>query len=302
MPIELPAFFLGLLLGSFLNVCISRLPEHLSISRPRSHCPNCLATIRWYDNIPLLSWILLAAKCRHCKAAIPWRYPLVELATGLWFGISAYIFAQGVYGPPGVASVNLIFTALNIAVLGFLLIGLLVTDWQTHTLPDAFTYPGIAIGFVLVCCQAIFLPRGYGDIHLHANHVRLSSPGAMVDRGDVFMTGPETLVLGRLAAICGAALLLWAIRALYQAVRHREGMGVGDIKLLAMIAAFLGFWPAVLSFFIGAILASLHSVVLLLRRRANALTRLPFGTFLSLGALFTALVGEAVLTWYKSLL
>src|ERR1700758_4893747 len=85
LAFELPAFLLGLLFGSFLNVCISRLPEHRSVVKPRSHCPRCMATIRWYDNLPLLSWVLLAAKCRNCKAAIPWRYPAVELATGLWF-------------------------------------------------------------------------------------------------------------------------------------------------------------------------------------------------------------------------
>ncbi len=302
LAFELPAFLFGLLLGSFLNVCISRLPEHRSISRPRSHCPNCLATIRWYDNVPLLSWILLAAKCRHCKAAIPWRYPLVELATAVWFAISARVLAQGLYEPPGVLTTNLDFTAVNLAILGFLLIGLLVMDWQTHTLPDAFTFPGIALGFLLACAQAIFLPRGYGDIHLRMNHIRLSSPGAMADRGDVFLTGPEALVLGRLAAICFAALLLWAIRAAYKALRDREGLGAGDIKLLAMIAAFLGFWPALLSFFIGILLASLYSIFLLARRQATALTQLPLGSFLCVGALITALIGEAVLTWYKSLL
>ncbi len=90
LAFELPAFLLGLLFGSFLNVCISRLPEHRSVVKPRSHCPRCLATIRWYDNVPLLSWVLLAAKCRSCKAAIPWRYPAVELATGLWFAFVAW--------------------------------------------------------------------------------------------------------------------------------------------------------------------------------------------------------------------
>src|SRR5215469_18897952 len=87
LAFELPAFLLGLLFGSFLNVCISRLPEHRSVVKPRSHCPKCLAPIRWYDNVPLLSWVLLAAKCRNCKGAIPRRYPAVELATGLWFAV-----------------------------------------------------------------------------------------------------------------------------------------------------------------------------------------------------------------------
>ncbi len=88
LAFELPAFLLGLLFGSFLNVCISRLPEHRSVVKPRSHCPKCLAPIRWYDNVPLVSWVLLAGKCRKCKGAIPWRYPAVELATGLWFALA----------------------------------------------------------------------------------------------------------------------------------------------------------------------------------------------------------------------
>ena len=301
LAFELPAFLFGLLLGSFLNVCISRLPDHRSLARPRSHCPQCLQIIHWYDNIPLLSWVLLARRCRHCKAAIPWRYPLVELATGFWFAVAARVFAGGVYGPPTPASTNLLFTAVVLAILGFLLIGLLVMDWQTHTLPDAFTFPGIAIGFVIVCVQAIFLPRGFGDIHLGRN-VRLSSPGSTMARGDVFMTGPEALVLGRVAAILMAALLLWGIGAVYKALRHREGLGLGDVKLAAMIAAFLGFWPAVLSLFLAVVLGSLWSFVLLARRRATSLTALPLGTFLCIGGLATALIGEAILTWYKGLL
>jgi leader peptidase (prepilin peptidase) / N-methyltransferase len=308
LALELSAFLLGLLFGSFLNVCISRLPNedpaHRSIIHPRSHCPNCRATIRWYDNIPLLSWLLLRARCRHCKAPIPWRYPLVELATGLWFAwtLRGVVFGYLAYAQLGQDPADVITYSIGLAILGFLLIGLLVMDWQTQTLPDAFTYTGIALGFFLACTQAIFLPRGVGDIHLHANHIRLSSPGAMVERGDVFLTGPEALVLGRLAAILAAALLLLAIRALYRTLRHREGLGLGDAKLLAMIAAFLGFWPALLAFFIGIILASIYSVTLLARRQANALTRLPLGTFICIGGLTTALIGEAILTWYKSLL
>src|SRR5215469_5913608 len=89
LAFELPAFLLGLLFGSFLNVCISRLPKHRSVVKPRSHCPKCLAPIKWYDNVPLLSWMMLRGKCRSCKASIPWRYPAVELATGLWFAFVA---------------------------------------------------------------------------------------------------------------------------------------------------------------------------------------------------------------------
>src|SRR5580700_9364379 len=141
LAFELPAFLLGLLFGSFLNVCISRLPEHRSVVKPRSHCPRCMATIRWYDNVPLLSWVLLAAECRSCKAAIPWRYPAVELATGLWFLRPAWIVcgtieAQRIwdFGKPATSEIasHYVF-AVALAIIGFLLIGLLVMDWQTHT-------------------------------------------------------------------------------------------------------------------------------------------------------------------------
>ncbi|HEY4010187.1 MAG TPA: prepilin peptidase, partial [Acidobacteriaceae bacterium] len=187
LAFELPAFLLGLLMGSFLNVCISRLPEHRSVVKPRSHCPQCLATIAWYDNVPLLSWVLLAAKCRHCKGAIPWRYPAVEFVTGMWFALAVRIglLDAGSVGIPG----GLYPALLGFVILGFLLIGLAVMDWQTHTLPDAFTLTGTALGFFLVCVEAIFLPRGAYDIHLNPrNSLRMSSPGSFASQGDVFLT------------------------------------------------------------------------------------------------------------------
>lgn len=305
--LELAVFFLGLLFGSFLNVCISRLPQGKSISRPRSHCPHCLQAIRWYDNVPLLSWILLAAKCRHCKAVIPWRYPLVELATALWFAASAEILKHALAtAPAGVTAtppVRLILDGIGVAILGFLLIGLMVMDWQTHTLPDAFTLVGAAIGFLLACVQAALLAPGEGDIHLSArDNLRMSSPGSFAARGDVFLTGPEALVVGRGIAILAAACVLLLIRAIYKALRSREGIGLGDAKLLGMIAAFLGFGDAMLSFFLGMIACASYAVYLLTRGKANATTKLPLGSFLAAGGLVTALIGEALLTWYKGLL
>ncbi len=303
---ELPAFLLGLLFGSFLNVCISRLPEHGSVSLPRSHCPNCRTPIGWRDNLPLLSWLLLRARCRHCQQPISWRYPAVELAMGLWFGLAGFLFLRsslaGLYQQLTTNNyVNLSLDAIAFAILGFLLLGLLVMDWQTHTLPDAFTLTGIFLGFVLICIRAAFLAPHQLEVILHGRDP-LSSPGSAVDKGNVVLTGPEHLVLGRLLAIVLAACLILVIRAAYQALRHREGLGLGDAKLLAMLAAFLGFWPAMLALFLGVILCSAYALILLVRRRATALTRLPLGTFLCLGGLLTALVGESLLTWYKSLL
>ena len=305
--IELAFFFLGLLLGSFLNVCISRLPHGRSIVQPRSQCPGCGQAITWYDNIPLLSWILLAAKCRRCKAPISWRYPAVELATGLWFAVSIAALRHSLVGTGAPLTtdqtIRLALDGVGVLLLGFGLIGLMVMDWQTHTLPDAFTLGGAAIGFLIACTQAIFLDSGEGDIHLSPrNNLRMSSPGSFAARGDVFLTGPEALVLGRGLAILGAAGVLLLIRATYKALRGREGMGLGDAKLLAMIAGFLGFGDSMLSFFLGMIACASYAIVLLARGRATAATKLPLGSFLAAGGLLTALLGEAVLTWYKGLL
>jgi leader peptidase (prepilin peptidase)/N-methyltransferase len=129
--------------------------------------------------------------------------------------------------------------------------------------------------------------------------MRLSSPGSFASQGDVFLTGPEHLVFGRLLAICAAAAVPWLIRALYKVLRHREGLGLGDVKLMAMIAAFLGFAPAMLALFVGVILAALYGIVLLARRRATSTSQIPLGTFLCVGGLLAALFAEPMLSWYR---
>ena len=306
----LAVFLIGLLFGSFLNVCISRLPRRVSVVRPRSRCTECDAGVRWHDNIPMLSWILLRGKCRDCGRHISIQYPLVELAVGLWFvyviRVSSWIFFRDPnsdikFSFDQIASGTV--EAIGLAILGFLLIGLMVMDWQTLRLPDAFTLTGIPIGMLLVCAQAIFLGPGEDQIVLNTTHqLRLSSPGSFMSRGNVFLTGPEALIFGRLAAVCGAALILLAVRWIYRAVRHREGMGLGDVKLLAMIAALLGFWPAVLALFVGVLSASVWGVFLLLSGRADRMTKLAFGSFLSFGGLVAAMYGERVISGYAALL
>jgi leader peptidase (prepilin peptidase)/N-methyltransferase len=304
---EFVACVVGLLFGSFLNVCIARLPIHESIVHPHSYCPRCANPIRWYDNIPILSWLVLRARCRDCQGRISWRYPAVELATGLWFvGVVAHT-PNDLLGFLGSAPSFIFFPYLTIesislAILGFLLIGLMVMDWQTMILPDAFTLTGIAIGLFLVCIQAIFLGPGEDEIHLTKHSLHLTSPGGVTDHGNVFLTGPESLILGRVAAVFGAALVLLLIRWLYRAVRHREGMGLGDVKLLAMIAAFLGFWPAVLSLFVGTVAAAFYGVVLLARGKAGVTSKLPFGSFLCVGGLVAALFGNRLIDRYIALL
>jgi leader peptidase (prepilin peptidase)/N-methyltransferase len=204
------------------------------------------------------------------------------------------ISASPIFGSIGVLG------SISVLILGFLLIGLLVMDWQTHTLPDAFTLTGVAIGFFLVCVQAIFLPNGAYDVHVNPqSQMRMSSPGSFASRGNVFLTGPEHLVFGRLLAICAAAAIPWLIRALYKALRRREGLGLGDVKLMAMIAAFLGFAPAMLAFFVGVLLAAVYGITLLARRRATSTSQIPLGTFLCIGGLLAALFAEPMLSWYR---
>jgi leader peptidase (prepilin peptidase)/N-methyltransferase len=305
---ELVALVAGLLFGSFLNVCISRLPRHESIVKPGSHCLQCGKRIRWYDNIPLLSWILLSGRCRDCKSTIPWRYPLVELTVGIWFWSTCSSFFSNFArihdfgGGFSSEDVPKTIAALSVAILGFLLIGLMVMDWQTMVLPDAFTLGGIAIALFLVCTQAIFLGPNEDQIRLTKHSLHLTSPGGVTDHGNVFLTGPESLIFGRIAAVCGAALLLLLIRWIYKAVRQREGMGLGDVKLLAMIAAFLGFCPAILSLFVGTLAAAIYGTLLLVRGKAGAASKLPFGSFLCVGGLVAALFGNRLIDMYIALL
>ena len=312
--IEVLGFLAGLLLGSFLNVCIARVPRGESVVRPGSRCLACGRPIRWFDNIPILSWLLLRGRCRDCATAISWRYPAVELACAIWFGLAAarLWFCRVVPGSiatsiravrPWDQAIVLGIGVVGFACLGWLLIGLIAIDWRWQRLPDAFTLSGIAAGLFLVCVQAVFLGPTDDQIVLNsAKQLRLSSPGSFASRGNVFLTGPENLIFGRIVAVCAAALLLLGVRWAYKAVRGREGLGLGDIKMLAMVAAFLGFWPAVLTLFAGTILASCWAVALLARGKAGSETRLPFGSFLGVAGLFAALFGGGVIAWYSALL
>ena len=308
MWFEVIGFGVGLLLGSFLNVCISRLPGHESVVTPRSHCMACGHAVRWYDNVPLLSWVVLRGRCRDCKQKISWRYPAVELAVGIWFALASNrIFLSlapgwNVDNPMNLRYENAL-AALTIAILGFLLIGLMVMDWETMRLPDAFTLTGIGIGLALTCVQAFFLAPGEGDVVLDSAHqLRMSSPGSFAAQGNVFLTGTEALIMGRVAAVAGAALILLVVRWTYKALRGRDGMGLGDVKLLAMIAAFLGFGETVLALFAGVIAAAVYGVVLLARKKAGRETKLPLGSFLAAGGLVAAVFGPAVVGWYVGLL
>ena len=190
--LEVSAFLLGLLFGSFLNVCIARVPRAQSVVTPRSHCMSCNRPIAWYDNLPLVSWLLLRARCRRCGHHISVQYPAVELSLGLWFLLAAHRFSPllsntGHIPLPLDTFLAALLQSVALAVLGFLLLGLLVMDWQTQILPDLFTLGGIVVAFLLVCCQAMLLGPTDDQIRLSNHHIHLSSPGNVVEHGNLFL-------------------------------------------------------------------------------------------------------------------
>ena len=281
------AGLLGLAFGSFLNVCLSRWPEGESVVTPRSHCRTCGRTLAWWENIPVLSWLALRARCRTCHAKISWRYPLVELIVGaLWAAIGWKFVTQmlssdetGMFtiGPPYFGFISAFETSAFI----LLLVGLAVLDAEYLWIADAATIPAIALGFAV--------PVFYESImrsHLH--------------------TGSRIWVdLGQRAvgALIPAALIL-LIRWTYWLIRRREGIGLGDAKLMAMLGAWLGLSGALLSFAIGVLLGAIFALIALAvpaaRRESTTWlsARLPLGTFLCIGGIISALWGQPLINAY----
>jgi len=244
----------GLLIGSFLNVCIYRLPRDLSVVSPRSYCPECETPIHWYDNIPLLSFLLLQGRCRKCGARIPVRYPLVELLTA-----AAFFCAFWFLGP------NL--TAVKYSVFGALLITLVFSDLEERILPDEFTLGGIALGIGFA--YFVHLDWGLMAVLLHA----VSNQG-LISMGESAFA----------AVVCGGAL--WLVAVLYEKVRHREGLGLGDVKMVGMIGAFLGVQAALLTLIVGSLLGAVVGLLYIWFTGKDASTyELPFGSFLGIAAL-----------------
>lgn len=260
----------GLLIGSFLNVCIYRLPRDLSVVRPRSFCPECEHTIAWYDNIPLVSYALLGGRCRRCGHGIPVRYPIVELLTG------AFFFCAFRY-------LGTTLAAAKFAVFGAIMIALVFSDLEERILPDEFTLGGTAAGAIF----AAFVPVSGGillAILYHAKHPWLVSVC-------------DSLLA---AGICSGAL--WSVRALYEKVRNREGLGLGDVKMGAMIGAFLGLQGALLSLLVGSLLGAVIGLGYAWFTGKDASTyELPFGSFLGASALAVGFFSEVIFNWYSRL-
>ena len=251
--LDLFAAAFGLVIGSYLNVVIHRLPREESTVLPRSRCPRCGALLRAFDNVPLLSFLLLRGRCRQCQAPISWRYPLVEAATGALFVACLETFSLG-------------WRAVVAAAFGAALLALAAIDLEHYLLPDAITLPGIAVG-LLVSLRADW-----------------------IDWRD---------------ALVGVALGgggLWLLRQAWLLLRHEEGMGLGDVKMLAMVGAFLGWQGVLVTVFLGSLAGALVGLALIAAGRLDLGSRLPFGVFLAGGAMVALFAGPALVARYSRLL
>lgn len=261
------AFLFGLMVGSFLNVCIWRIPAGEQIVKGRSICRSCRREIAVYDNIPLLSFIRLGGKCRRCKAPIPWSYPAVEAATGLLF---AAVLARF-----GWTNLGFVY-----AVLGAELIVLSVIDLREMILPDEITLPGISLGVI----ASFFVPE------LHGASARWPGLWASVI-GVVAGAGVMYLI--------GAAGTLLFKRKL-KAIGEEEAMGFGDVKLMGMAGAVIGLWKVLL---VSLILAPMSGAVVGLAIKARTKQEIiPFGPFLAAGTLAAIFFGDSIIHWYRGLL
>jgi leader peptidase (prepilin peptidase)/N-methyltransferase len=237
---------LGAVLGSFLNVCILRLPAEQSVVRPPSRCPKCGKGVAWYDNIPVLSWIVLRGRCRNCGQPISIQYPLVELATAAIWAYCAWRSGWSL-------------ETARVAVFGTLLLGIAMTDAREYIIPDEFTWGGLALGLAFSLAGGL---AGLGQALL----------GAVVGFG-----------------------LLWLVGLVGSWIFKQEAMGGGDIKMMAMVGAFLGWKGVLLTIFLGSLLGSIVFIPLALAGRKKLV---PFGVFLAIGGAAAYLVGPALLAWY----
>jgi leader peptidase (prepilin peptidase)/N-methyltransferase len=243
---------LGLAVGSFLNVCIHRLPKGQSLSSPPSRCPSCGYGLRWFDNIPVLSYLFLGGRCRKCGARISIRYPLVELIT-----MALFVLHGAVFGWTAMLVPRLVFACAMLV--------LFAIDLEHQLLPDAITLPGIVVGLI----SSTVLP-----------------PGIM-----------ESLI----GVVVGGGVL-WLIGEVYFRYAGHEGMGGGDVKMLAMIGAFLGWKLVIVTLVLSSVTGALIGVLVLVSRRGGLRYALPYGTFLAMGAVVGSLVGDRILGWYISFL
>jgi len=263
------ALLFGLLIGSFLNVCIYRWPRDLSVVRSRSYCPACQAPIAWYDNVPLLSFIILGGRCRHCRARISPRYPVVELLTGGLFFLLVYRY-------------GLSANAFKMCTFSAMMVALFFTDLEQRILPDEFTVWGTVAGLVF----ALFAPSQ--DLFAH---------------GVLWIAGLESQgwITNLAAAVLAAGVpagVLWLGGWLYSKVRRREGLGFGDVKMVALLGCYLGLQAGLVTLIFGSIAGSVLGLGYIKATGNDPATyELPFGTFLSGAALIVVVFSKQLFGW-----
>jgi leader peptidase (prepilin peptidase)/N-methyltransferase len=272
--LPLGAFLLGLVIGSFLNVCILRIPADKSIVLPASSCPKCGKAIAAYDNIPVLSWVFLGGKCRNCKTKISAMYPAVELLTGLLF-----LGCYSVFG--------LTVDAAKWAVFAAIIVVLTITDLRERILPNEVNFFGLAAGFAF---SFFTIPVDGTALWLSLRWFDYPPPPMVLSFADA-----------ALGALAGSGLL-WLVAEGYFRIRGREGMGLGDVKMMAAVGAFLGLKRTMMTVLVGSLLGSVIGIVLISLTKKGRDYELPFGTFLGAGSLLVVFFGTPALRWYESLL
>lgn len=269
------AFVLGACIGSFLNVVIYRVPNELSVVMPNSACPNCKNPIKPYDNIPILSWLILGGKCRNCRQPIAWRYPAVELLTALVFCL---VYWQIGFTP--YLGVALAFAAA--------MISLIFIDAEHMILPNVITYPMFVIALVVrVVFPIVFTENYFSDTRF--------APIASLH-------GYPEWVVSLAGALFGALIgggSLWLVGEIWKRLRGVDAMGLGDVKLLLGIGALLGWRLTILTIFLGAFTGAIAGVALISRQKDKDLqTQIPFGIFLGIGSIVAMLFGDRMIAWY----
>jgi leader peptidase (prepilin peptidase)/N-methyltransferase len=267
-------FLFGLIIGSFLNVCIVRLPREQSIVSPRSQCPRCRTLIRWYDNIPLASFIALRGKCRSCGLPISWRYPLVELLNGL-----LYLWAYDAFGLSGESGMVM---ALCSALLVITFI-----DLDHQIIPDVITLPGMVIGLLAapLFMSTLEPPMAFGL-------------GRLIPSAGTYLSGFVNSLVG---LVLGAAPL-FIIGWFWEKLRKVEAMGGGDVKYMGMVGSFLGWKGAFLTIMLGALTGSIVGMTLIALKKHQADKVIPFGPYLAFGTLLTMFYGDDIIGWYFGLI
>lgn len=256
---EIIVFIFGLMIGSFLNVVVLRIDELETIVNTRSHCPKCRKDLAWYDLIPLLSFVLLRARCRNCKEKISWQYPLVELATALGFmGVYNFVVAQGLSQGWQIASIAFYFIIVSVLVVLFMY------DLSKYLVPDEFVYPAIALAIIFQCLMIYYIPN-------------------------YRLTWMDLLYGGLIGA---------GVPALLSVPSRGKWMGYGDISIGALMGLLLGYPLVIVGMFMAFCSGGLIGSVLLLTKKKKMSSAVPFGPFLTASTLITLLYGPALLHWY----